>query len=107
MKFPKRRHRLVVECLTAKDIRHHYECLKPPRGWSKMGQSELRKFLTLPHRWEVTTVVDMKYGITESVVNINTPTTLKEANHAIKQIIDAVLDGEKEVYYAKVTALVV
>lgn len=107
MKFPKRRHRLVIECLSATDIRHNYECLKPPRGWTKMTRSELQKFLTLPHRWEITTEIDKKGALSESVVDIKTPTVLKEANHVIKEIIDVALDGETEVYYAKVIALVV
>ena len=107
MKFPKRKHRVVIECHDTDDIRLIYESIKPPRSWCRMLKSELRRFLETSHCWEITTVVDNEEGVFENVVDIKTPTTLKEANHVIKEIVDATMADNRKVYFAKITALVV
>jgi len=107
MKFPKRRHRIVIECHSTTDIRLRYEYTKPPRGWTRMHKSELKRFLETNHCWEITAVIDNEEGVTENVVDIKTPTTLKEANQVIKEILDSAMGDNLRVYYAQITALVV
>lgn len=107
MKFPKRKHRVVIECHDVNDVRLRYESIKPPRGWTRMLKSELRRFLQTKHCWEITTVVDNEEGVSENLVEIKTPIDFKEANQVIKQIVDSTMGDNLKVYYAQITVLVV
>lgn len=107
MRWPSKRHRLVVECKSSTDITTSYEQLMPPRGWCRMPLATRKKWLEARHRWELSIYIEIESGAEERVVVVYTPTQLREVNHVISKIIEDAVGSSTQALYAKVIALTV
>lgn len=97
----------MVECKSSTDITTRYEQLMPPRGWCRMPLATRNKWLEARHRWELTIYIELESGTEERVVDVTTPTQLREVNHVIRGIIQDAVGSSTQALYAKVIALTV
>lgn len=106
MRFHSQRARVVIEIVSATEQIITYEHIVPPRGWQPMSQNIRQKFRVFKAKWTVELSVEFE-GYTEvQEFDVNTKMPFSDMPGVIKPILDDLLNGETQVYGARVVATI-
>lgn len=97
---------MVVTVKGENDVDVKYEFVQPPRGWTAMSMKIRQKFALAKLKWSVDIRIDAGGEDRLVIFDVTTPTTIKEAAAATKQMVDAEMGNASMIYGAVFTITV-